>query len=198
MFKYLNNYSPVSQDFIWVAEYIDGSHFAEFDFVTKKNNSFFSIDKSKLLRFGLIGHGMHFYFDVDGVFHLVQPYEFILKTEERKILLTRQKDLCSDIITFKDAESVIDLSGKSSTPSGNIMQYNFGYKTTFNIDNLQIHFKPICKIPFNKPVHLSFWVSVNKEINGTFQILNNGIVIFENEISLTSNQGAEMNWVVGL
>ncbi|EJW14000.1 hypothetical protein PAV_141p01060 (plasmid) [Paenibacillus alvei DSM 29] len=28
--------SPVAQDFIWVAEYIDGTYLSEFDFQTKK------------------------------------------------------------------------------------------------------------------------------------------------------------------
>lgn len=47
--------SPVAQSFIWVAEYADGSHLAEYNFDNRKANSFYHIDKTKLIRFGLIG-----------------------------------------------------------------------------------------------------------------------------------------------
>ena len=55
-FKSIKPFSPVeNRDFIWVAEYADGTLFPEFDFQTKEFNNFYNIKKNELLGFGLVG-----------------------------------------------------------------------------------------------------------------------------------------------
>src|SRR5690606_4680666 len=99
MFGKMKPYSPVIQDYIWVAEYYGGG-ISEFDLETKESNSFYDIDKSKLQRFGLIGKGKKMWFECyRGVFNINgNVYELIYRTN-KDYKLTGQDMFYRDIIT---------------------------------------------------------------------------------------------------
>lgn len=192
-----NNNSPVNQDFIWFAEYASGKTLCEFDLETKKENSFYSIVRKDLIRFGLFGHGMNFYIETfGGVFKIAgQMIEIIYKVGDKEFYLTGQPQMYNDIITFKDAESTIDLVNGGAINT-QIMQFNFGYKSNFNIEDVSFNFKPICKIPFNQPVNLSLRVVSNKDLNGVLQIKKNGRIVEEFQTDLKAGVGEDFIWVV--
>lgn len=194
-----NNYiSPVEQDFVWLAEYIDGTHLCEYDLITKKDNHFYDIQKSKLLRFGLIGHGIKLYFETyGGIFKVAgQMVEVLYKIGNKEYYLTGQQNMYNDIISYKHAESIINLLNVSGNAKSNITQYNFGYKTSINIEGINFSFKAICMVPFNQPAYMNFWLVADKELDGSLIIKKNGRVVEEIKAPLVNDIGGEVNWII--
>ena len=195
--KFLDSPVPF-QDFIWVAHYFDNTFLSEFDFDTKQENSFYNIDRNKLIRFGLVGCGMNLYFEVlGGVFKLAgRMIEVVYKVDNREYYLTGQPFIMyNDIITYKDAEATLNmLTGQSS--NNVINQYNFGYKQNLNIDGINFNFKAICCIPYGKKVYMNFRLVADRDLNGILCIKRNGICVAEINAPLTANVGGELNWEV--
>lgn len=190
--------SPVSQDFLWLAEYMDGNHLSEFDVVTKEENSFYAIERNKLVRFGLFGHGMNLFFEVyGGIFKLAgQMVEVIYKADGKEYYLTGQQQMYQDIITYKHAEATINLLNAGGVSNNVITQFNFGYKTSLNIDGVNFSFKAICMIPYGNPVHMNFRLVADQNLDGVIQIKKNGRVIEEIIAPLAVGVGGEINWMV--
>lgn len=197
MFSKNRKYSPVSQDFIWLAEYFDGSYYSEFDFSTKQENNFYNIQKDKLIRFGLIGCGMELYYEaIGGVFKLNgQMIEVIYEVDGKEYYLTGQQKYYNDIISYKDAESLLTLDPNKDVQT-NITQFNFGYKVELEIDDIQFNLKSICKIPFNEPVHFNFRLVSNKDLNGFLIIKRNGFVTDKFHAPLQEGISGELNWIL--
>ncbi|EHS58183.1 hypothetical protein [Paenibacillus sp. Aloe-11] len=204
MFAQCNGYSPVSQDFIWLGEYTDGTHLSEYDFDTQDENSFYKLQKDKLIRFGLIGHGQKFYFERDGIFKLAgRMVELIYSTPDRDYNLTGNIfQSYSDVISYKDAEAIglpnysPAALGEKGIMGNTITQFNFGYKTELVVHGVQFHLKAICKIPFHAPVHMALRVVSDTELDGKLQIKVNGFVTKEFQAPLKPNIGGELNWLV--
>lgn len=192
--------SPVGQDFIWVAEYPDGTHLSEFCFNTQKENSFYHIDRAKLFRFGLVGHGQKMYFERDGIFNVAgRRLQFFYEVDGQRLPLSGDyKYNVNDIITFKDAEASGLMSGFSGggSLSNRITQYSLGYKSNININGINFHFKPIIKLPLNSPAMLNLWLVADRKLDGKLVITNNGVVAFETKAPLEPNIGGELNWII--
>lgn len=193
----LPRFSPVKQDFIWVAEYADGTYLSEFDFATHEENSFYSIKRDQIIRFGLVGLGSHFYFEGFGGSFKVggRMIDFAYEVNGKFFPLSGFGKMYNDIITYKDVEMYADLlNGRSST--NRISRFNFGYKTTLTYDEASFNFKAIFQIPFNKPA--SFYVRLisDTELNGKFIILRNGKVAEEYDAPLKKDVGGELTWLL--
>lgn len=195
MFHKTNGISPVRQDFIWLAEYLNGTHLAEFDFATHEEHSFYDIDRESLLRFGLVGNNMILYFYTDGIFHLNgHTIEVFYRTKEKDYILTGYYGKCRDIITYKDAESSFLANGGVTRP--HINQYNFGYKTTIAHEDVTFNFKAICSIPFNQPAYMTFRLVADKQIDGKLVIKRNNLEMIEIPAPLSEGVGGEVNWII--
>lgn len=192
--------SPVAQDFVWVAEYADGTHHSEFDFITKEENSFYSIDRKRVFRFGLVGHGNSIYFERDGVFSIAgRRIHIFYEVDGKKIPLNGDFTYnVNDIITYKDAESSGLMAGFKGNGilSNRITQYNVGYKVDLDVKGIKFHFKPIIHLPLNQPAYISFWLVADQELNGNFVIYSNGIKVFDTPAPLRQNVGGELNWII--
>ena len=195
MFSDIYAFSPVSQDFMWIAEYADGTRLPEFSFLDKKESSFYDIQRKKLLQFGLIGHGMKFFFEVfGGIFKINgKMIELVYRTPEKDFYLTGQNILYNDIIQYKDASSVI--SDGLAKPIDAIHQFNFGYKVTLEIAGVSFFFKPIWKIPFGFPTYLSAHLVASENLDGKLLIQRNGITALEIPAPLRKNVAGECNWI---
>ncbi|MCZ4246923.1 hypothetical protein BXO87_02125 [Bacillus sp. GZB] len=192
--------SPVAQDFIWMAEYPDGTHLSEFDFATKEENSFYDIDRDRLFRFGLVGHGQKIYFERDGVLNVAGRRIHVAYEVDGKMLPLNGvfKYDINDIITYKDAQASGLTSGfkGQGTFSNRILQYNVGFKTNLNIDGVSFHFKAIVHLPLNEPAYITFWLVADKDLDGKFIIVSNGRDVLETQAPLKQNVGGELKWVV--
>ena len=196
IFQTHNGRSPVDQEFVWVGEYSNGEHLAEFDLETKEENSFRSLDKDKLIRFGLIGHKMKLFFESNGIFNLNGlSVEVFYRVGEKVIPLTGNRKVnYQDIITYKDAESALHPRG--GVLKTRINQFNFGYKTLIENEEANFNFKPIVKIPFNNPAHINFWLVSDQDLDGEFVIVRNGKEHEVIDAPLKAHVGGELNWVV--
>jgi hypothetical protein len=193
--------SPVkTQDFIWVASYYDNTFLSEFNFDDQKENSFYDIDRNKLIRFGLVGYGMNLYFEVlGGVFKIAgRMIEVVYKVNDKNYYLTGQPLIMyNDIIQYKQAETTMNmLTGKTS--NNVITQYNFGYKQNLNIDGINFNFKAICSVPYGKPVYMNFRLVADQDLNGILCIKKNGTYVAEISAPLQANVGGEVNWQVSV
>ncbi|MDQ0176216.1 hypothetical protein [Bacillus chungangensis] len=195
-------HSPVAQDFIWVAEYPDGTYLSEFDFETKQENSFYEIKRNQVFRFGLIGHGVNIYFERDGVLNVAGRRLFISYLHDGKELPLNGsfkfnvKD--NDLITYKDAHAAGLVSGYETRGgmSSTIVQYNIGYKVNLQHDGIHFHFKPIIKIPLNQPMMLSMRLVADEKLDGQLMIRSNGQTVFKAQAPLEPNIGGELNWII--
>src|SRR6185312_17545008 len=166
MFEQIDGLSPVGQDFIWLAEYRDGAHLAEFDFVTQEENSFYDIERNRLHRFGLVGHGHKFYFEQDGLFHINgREYQVTYKVGDIEYLLSGSpQNPYNDIITYKDAEAVglANFNLQGGDLASRITQFNVGYKTTIIEEDVTFSFKMLCKVPSASPIYFNFRLVADK------------------------------------
>lgn len=176
--------SPVKQDFMWLAEYEDATFLSEFDLETKESNDFNSINKEMLERYGLIGRGMKFYYEKSsGIFKLVgQMIEVSLKTTNYEFFLTGYMQNSEPIYFNKLSDS------------GEIIEYNFGYKTKLEINGFTVDFKVICSIPFGKTISLSFDATTNMDTDGMVRIRKNGIIIEEGYKVLNAQVKENYTW----
>lgn len=189
--------SPVAQDFIWVAEYADKTYLPEFDFNTKTGNSFYAIQKDKLIRFGLAGKGSKFYFEIfGGVFNLNgKTFDFLYKTDEQDYRFTGWPHRYTDIITYKDAETYFlpDFMQKGSpSVGGRITKYNLGYKASLDIKGVNFSFRPIVSVGLNG-VYLNLRLVSGVTLKGNLVVLRNNQVIKEIEAPLQKGVGGEVN-----
>ena len=167
------------QDFMWVAEYFDGSYTTEFCQKTGNKNNFYSIKKDQLIRFGLVGQGNTLFFvTITGTFHLNgEKLYFSYRTSEKEYHLSGQKSQgkFNEIITYKDAYTDAIGIGRHQKLSSGIVQYNFGYKTglTFE-DGIKFYFQVIIGIPFNQPAYIDLKLVPNQDFDGELYIKRMG------------------------
>lgn len=191
----MNLISPVDLDFIWVAEYSEGTYLAEYDFQTKEPNKFYSIKRDQLIRFGMVGHGMKLFYEVfGGTFKLQgQMIDFVYKDGDEEYPLTGQPLMYNDIITFKDAESTAIPGGRFDN---RVVQYNFGYKARLVVKGITFNLKVLCVIPFNQPAYLQIRLVADQSLDGVFIIKQNGLERERYQAHLDENVGGELNWVI--
>ncbi len=187
--------SPVSQNFIWAAEYVDGTCLSEFDCVTQEENHFHSIRRDELLRFGLFGNGTATYFEVyGGIFNLLgHMLEFSYVTDESSHQLTGRPMIYNDIITYKDAEFLFNPMQRGSGQTG-ITQFNFGYKVKFHSNGIHFALQAICQIPLNERVRLDLKLVSSEDLNGRLNIKRNGNLVDIIEAPLHKNVGGNVIW----
>lgn len=189
---------PYLRDFIWVAEYSDGTYLSEYDFLTKNENSFYSIRKQDAIRFGLFGHGYKFYYETFGGYFIIPVgiIDLVYKVKDKEYDLTRQNIFYNDLITYKKAESTFNPSGFGHISGSNIVEYVFGYKQKLSFDDIDLNLKVLFKIPFGMPMYFTVRLVANREVEGKLQIKRDGIVAEEIDAPLSKDIGGEYNWVV--
>lgn len=195
MFQHLPSHSPVSQDLIWVAEYADGTHLAEFDLSTHEENWFRDIEKEKLIEFGLIGCGHKMYFEViGGRFHMTgRTIAFEYKIGEISYPLSGLWESYSDIISYKDAASTLNPNGGVANQ---ITQYNFGYKKQLKINGVNVKFQAVCHLPYDAPIRFHFRLVSDSELNGQLVIVKDNWHTETFDAPLKENVGGELNWIL--
>ncbi|ASA22781.1 hypothetical protein [Paenibacillus donghaensis] len=194
-------YSPVkeAQDWVWIAEYADGSHLPEYNFDNRIKNDYYSIDRNQLIRFGLIGMGSQIYFDVaNGIFNINKnriQMSYIANGIEYP--LTGRTYLYNDIIQQKVAIGDGKLLSKTASGriKGHIIAHLIGYKKKMELDEVNINFQNILYIPQNEqPSYLEVKISADKDLDGELVIRVNGFVANRIHAPLLKNRSGIYNW----
>ncbi|RJE90655.1 hypothetical protein D3P07_00660 [Paenibacillus sp. 1011MAR3C5] len=193
--------SPVDfQDFSWIVEYSDGTHLAEFDFESKKPNNFYAIDKSKAIRFGLIGNNSQAYFDIGNGIFTVNNHRFTVSYEANNIEypLTGRSLIYNDLITYKDAVSDASVFSRKNRGRFNdtITQYNFGYKKKMELLDVNIYYQCVLSLPINGTAFFQIKISSDKDLNGKLIFRRNGKIVDAIEAPLLQDMSGNMNWTL--
>lgn len=185
-------------DFMFIAEYLNGTLFYEYNSLLNQYYSIKELNKNKLIHFGTIGNGLLTYFDVaTGSFYFDgHKIEMYYKTNNEIINLTNQMILYNDIIYYKDAYSSFNTKTKKLQDNCIFCGYNLGYKIQFNYKNYKINFKPIISIQDGQPIHFKIWLVSNQDINGRLTIVVDDVKKYEYETPLNSNVGGEFSWII--
>ena len=200
--NYEYKYSPMphTQNFIWVAEYYDGNYLCEYNLNDKKSNDYYSIDRTKLVKFGLIGMGSQMYFDVaNGIFNINNnriQVSYVVNKEEYP--LTGRTFLYNDIIQYKEAYGDMRLSPTSTGGAlkNNIASQSVGYKKSMFLVDANIHFKNILHIPQDKNVapYLEIKISSDKDMDGQLVFRVNGMIANKVHAPLVKDKAGVYNW----
>lgn len=200
IFQTIHPCSPVEQEFIWHAEYEDQTSLTEYDFETKIENSFNDIKKDSLVRFGLVGQGQRYYFEVNGgIFKIAgKMYEFSYVENDREHALTGQQYKYNDIASFKNAEMYIDPISLETVVDATITDYTFGYKSVIEDkeNNLRMHFKALCTISYDNPMYMNVRLVPSRDCDGELIIKRNGQIVDRIPSEFKKNVARELNWII--
>lgn len=196
------NRSPVhTQSFIWVADYYDNTYLSEFSFDAHKSNSFYDIQREKLIQFGLIGSGSQVYFDVANGIFSINGHRIMVsyKTDTKEYPITGRTILYNDIITYKEAVSDADFITKRAA-NGRfqhaITSFNIGYKKKMELEGVNINFQNILTIPCNEALYLQIKISADQDLNGSLIIRRDGIIVDKIEAPLIKEMAGIINWEI--
>lgn len=197
MIQNIHPCSPVEQEFIWVAEH-EGNTLTEYDFSTKVENAIQSIDRESLMRFGLIGRGQRYYYEVfGGTFKIAgRMYDFSFNSNSKEVPLTGRQHHFNDFITYKNAEMYINPQTLETVVDPTITDYVFGYKTNLDSEDLKMQFKVQCVISYDNPMHFNIRMVPSKKLNGQLIIKQNGKVIDSIPTQIKKNTASELNWII--
>lgn len=194
-------HSPVNhQEYVWVAEYFDGTHITEYDFSTNKPNGFNSINKNKVIRFGLIGNSSQVYFDVGNGVFTVNNHRITVsyKTAEKEYPLTGRALIYNDLITYKDAVSDTNVMSRKRRGSflTKIVQYNVGYKKVMELHDALINFQCVFSIPTEESAFLAIKITSNQDLDGSLVVRRNGKIVDEIYAPLKAKHTGILNWTI--
>lgn len=192
--------SPVgSQSFIWVAQYYDGTYLSEFDLDKKTPNDFYSVDKSKVVKFGLIGEGSQIFFDVGTGVFTVNNHRLSISYEANGIEypLTGRALVYNDIISYKDAVSdASPFTRGEGAFTHSILQFNVGYKKKMELSGASINFQCLFSVPADASAFLQIRISTDQDMDGKLVIRRNGVVVDEIHAPLKADMSGNLNWTI--
>lgn len=196
-------YSPVAdQDFIWLASYMDGTYLSEYNFDSKLRNNYDTINKSHLIRFGLIGQGMDLYFEIYGGEYKIAgrliELSYFDRRSNKEYKLTGYGLLpYNHIHQYKNAESSFNSGNNSGYGNGTITQYNFGYTKNLTVNGVNFTLKTTCCIPYGKNFYLNIELTADQDFeHGMILIRKNGTQLFELDAPLEKNIACAGQWTI--
>lgn len=188
------------QDFLWLANYANGTSLCEYNPKTFEKNDFYKIDKIMLDSFGLFGHGVDLYFDVQtGKFNLGGNELFFsyMADDGKEYNLTGYNNgLYNDIITYKDAWTDAKLINDGKYQN-QIHQYNFGFKKKLTFDNgIEFALQIVCCIPYNRGAYLEIKLVPSKNLSGNLIIKKVGRIAEPIKVDLKENYAWVGQWTI--
>lgn len=196
LFTDSRNVHSIGLPFNWNADYANGKNYAEYDLLTHKKNDFYLIRKNQVIRFGLFGQGMKFFFEMsDGSFNLNgRRIEIDYIDEDGKAYHLTTNFENKDLITYKEAFT--DFSNVQGIQKSNLKSINFGYKTTYIKDEVQLFFQPVVSLPFNESAFIEAKLTSNKPMNGHLVFKSRGMEVERFYAPLEANRAGQMNWTI--
>lgn len=196
LFSTAGNCQAVEIPFNWNADYANGKNVTEYDLFNHKKRDFYMIDRNQVIRFGLFGHNMKFFFEMyDGSFNLRgHRIEMEYHTNDGEILHLTSNFENKDIITYKEAFT--DLSNTQGVQRSNLKSINFGYKTFYKKDDIEIFFKPVVSLPVYESPYIEVKITSNKDLNGYLVVKGRGEEIQKIEMPITVGKGTQVNWTI--
>lgn len=196
LFGQSGNIQAIGIPYNWNADYVNGTSYSEYDLSTHKKNDFYLINKNQVVRFGLFGQGMKFFFEnADGSFNLRgRRLDIEYHTEQGEILYLTGNALKKDLITYKEAYT--DFNSQQGIQKSNIKSINFGYKTYFVNNDIQLFFQPVVSLPFKESPYIEIKLTSNVDIKGHLVFKSRGVEIERFEAPLLAHRAGQINWTI--
>ena len=195
--------SPVKQELMYLAEYADGKYQTEFDLTTQKPQSFYTVEKEKLIRFGLVGTDVPMYIETyGGYFHLAgRNIQVKYKEKDKEYYLIGHPRFYTNVHYYKTGVAVLpdsprDLEFVAWDKIDEVKSFHFGYEESILLDDIRFKFYAECTIPFQSPVKMKFRIKTDREMEGNLIIIRNGQEIEKIPAPLDQDYGGEIEWVV--
>jgi len=190
------NIQAISLPFNWNADYADGKNYAEYDLLTHKKNDFYLIQKNQVIRFGLFGQGMKFFFEMsDGSFYLHgRRIEIEYINDDGKTFSLTTNFANKDLITYKEAFT--DYNNTQGVQKSYLKSINFGYKTIYQKDDVLLFFQPIVSLPFSESAFIEVKLTSNKDLYGHLVFKSRGVEVERFYAPLEANISGQMNWTI--
>lgn len=190
------NIQAISLPFNWNADYADGKNYVEYDLLTHKKNDFYLIQKNQVIRFGLFGQGMKFFFEMsDGSFYLHgRRIEIEYINDDGKTFSLTTNFANKDLITYKEAFT--DYNNTQGVQKSNLKSINFGYKTIYQKDDVLLFFQPIVSLPFSESAFIEVKLTSNKDLYGHLVFKSRGVEVERFYAPLEANISGQMNWTI--
>lgn len=182
----------------WNAEYFNGENLSEYNLETKEKNDFYTIEKQKdqspVARFGLFGQGNSMFFETtDGSFNINGKRVEINYIESNGNVLNLTTNFNKkDLITYKEAYT--EYNNKQGVQKSNLSSINFGYKTTYEKEDIQIYFQAIVCAPINENFYIEVKMTANKKLDGELIFKSRDKVIDSYYAPLEENHAGQINW----
>ena len=196
LFTNAGNIQAIGIPFNWNADYANGKNYAEYDLLTHKKNDFYLIQKNQVIRFGLFGQGMKFFFEMsDGSFNLNgRRVEIEYVDENGEIYHLTTNFANKDLITYKEAYT--DYNNVQGVQKSNIKSINFGYKTRFEQNGANFFFQPVVSLPFNESAYIEVKLTSNRDMNGYLVFKSRGVEVERFYAPLEQNRAGQINWTI--
>lgn len=119
--------------------------------------------------------------------------EYIDEIAEVYHLTTNFAD--KDLITYKEAYA--DYNNVQGIQQSNLKSINFGYKTNYEKEGVQLFFQPIVSLPLdNESPFVEVKLTSNKSMNGHLVFKSRGIEVERFYAPLEANRAGQMNWTI--
>lgn len=196
LFEDLRNTQAIAIPFNWNADYANGKNYAEYDLLTHKKNDFYLIQKNQVIRFGLFGQGMKFFFEMsNGSFNLNgRRIEIDYIDENGEIFHLTTNFEYKDLITYKEAYA--DYNNVQGIQQSNLKSINFGYKTIYKKNDIKLFFQPLVSLPFNESACMEIKLTSNKLLNGYLVFKSRGIEVERFYAPLEADRAGQINWTI--
>ena len=196
LFTNAGNNQAIAIPFNWNADYANGKNYSEYDLLTHKKNDFYLIQRNQVIRFGLFGMGMKFFFEMsDGSFNINgRRVDISYEDENGEVYHLTTNFEKKDLITYKEAYT--DYSEVQGVQKSNLKSINFGYKTTYKKNDVQLFFQPIVSLPFSESAFIEVKITSNKSMNGHLVFKSRGVEVERFEAPLEANRAGQMNWTI--
>lgn len=175
--------SPIErQPFIWFAKYGENDTLTEFE-DNGKENEWNTIEKDRLIEFGLIGRGAKLFYSInDGIINVMdKQIKFFLQNEDGSTikLNNREGEIYNDIVQFKGFYNEYDPMDKNRDPNKpleNIIDsFHFGYKHKIELPQGILHVEHVFRLPLGKPMKLGFRLTPNFELDSKLVVRVTGM-----------------------
>lgn len=182
--------------FNWCADYFDGTYLTEYDLQTHQPNNFYTINQQNTIKFGLFGQNMKFYYETfNGIFILNdKKLKIIYQEDNGKIHELTNNSNKKDIITYKEAFA--DFNHQNGIQKSNTTSINFGYKTIYKNEDLELNFQPIISLPFNQSAFLEIKLTSNKTLNGQLIFYSNGYKVERIDAPMEQGYSYQTKWTI--
>lgn len=187
--------NAVDIPFNWVADYFDGTYLSEYNFSSHVKNNFYAVNQDNTIRFGLFGQGMKFFFEnIDGSFSLNgKRLDIAYEVDGKSYLLTNNSNK-KDFITYKQAFT--EFNNQNGLQKSNLSSINFGYKTKYKKDGMELFFQPVVSLPFNSSAYMEIKLTSNRNLGGELVFIYRGKEVERFNAPLEENVSGQLNWTI--